>query len=272
MTSAAEHFLELHRKTLRLVPLRGKAAFLRGWQNLHLSEQDITSWSRQGVNWGIITGDTLVVIDTDTDDAEAWLRQQKIDSTVAVCTGGGGMHRYFLSPPDVEIHSHVGLHGVRGLDIKGWNSYVVAPGSIHPGTGKRYEFVPGRELGELHELPMFEVRWIQRKQPRAIVNTIAIESDASISGKIRDVQAYVRGIKSYENQGGDRQCFTAACFLIEAGLSPDEALAELVEWNVTNAFPPWEIFGSSGLAHKVRYACRRLLGFDPGVEWEQRGS
>lgn len=48
--------LELHRKGLRLVPLRGKHPLVKGWPALHLSEQDIRDWSRSNVNWGAVSG------------------------------------------------------------------------------------------------------------------------------------------------------------------------------------------------------------------------
>src|SRR5258708_1448881 len=109
-TGILETALELHHKSLRLVPLVGKRAIIHDWPNLHLGESDIRSWSRQGVNWGIITGDPLVVLDTDSEAAEAWVKAKGIDSPVVVRTGGRGLHRYFRCPEYVEIHSRSGMH------------------------------------------------------------------------------------------------------------------------------------------------------------------
>jgi len=75
--------------------------------------------------------------------------------------------------------------------------------------------------------------------------------------RIRDVRGYVRAIRSIEGNGGDRSCFTVACLLAEAGLSFEEALAELLNWNATNALPPWK---PPELHRKLRYAFARVLG------------
>ncbi len=262
MPGSVEQFLELHRRGLRLVPLRGKAALVKNWPALHLGEQDVRDWAARGANFGILTGEPLVVLDTDTDAAEAWVRQQQLESPVMVQSGGGGLHRYFLAPPDAEIHSASALHRIPGLDVKGWRSYVVAAGSVHPETGLRYEYLPGCALGEVHALPTFDVRWIVRERPH--MRPPEISAGRRVNGHIRDVRAYLRGIRSVQGEGGDRQCYTASCLLAEAGYSPTDALAELRAWNVTNAFPPWT---EAELRHKVRRAFLRVLGTDIGTTW-----
>src|SRR5262249_48396248 len=123
-TGMLETALDLHRRGLRLVPLVGKEAFLKGWQHLQLGAADIRSWSKRGVNWGAITGDPLIVLDTDTDEAERWIADKGIDSPVVVQSGGGGKHRWFIRRDGVEIHSRTAMHKTRGLDLKGWNSYI----------------------------------------------------------------------------------------------------------------------------------------------------
>src|SRR5437867_1414911 len=90
--------LEYHRLGLRLVPLRGKRPLVKEWQHLHLGEGDVLEWDRRGVNCGAITGDPLIVLDTDTEEAEAWVRAKGIQSPVMVHSGGGGTHRYFQKP------------------------------------------------------------------------------------------------------------------------------------------------------------------------------
>ncbi len=266
MIGTVEHFLELHRRGLRLVPCRGKVALMRNWPELHLGEQDIRDWSREGVNWAAVCGDPLCVLDTDTAEAEAWVQEQKIESPVMVRSGRGGLHRYFLSPPDVDVHSTSAAHGIKGLDVKGWRSYILLPGSVHPETGIQYTWVFGCELGQLHELPIFNPGWVRREEPRVLVPASGRRPAVSRVREIRDVFAYIRGIRSIQGQGGDRACFTVACFLIEAGLTPEDALQEMHVWNAANAFPQWS---PVALRHKLRYACKKVLGFDPGQQWEQ---
>ena len=88
---------------LRLVPLRGKRPLVKKWQHLHLGRDEILHWDCQRVNWGAITGDPLIVLDTDTEEAEAWVRAKGIESPVMVRSGGGGTHRYFLKPDTVTV-------------------------------------------------------------------------------------------------------------------------------------------------------------------------
>src|SRR5207249_8056673 len=103
-----------------------------------------------------------------------------IDSPVMVRTGGGGLHRYFRCPNGIEIHSKTAAHKIGGLDLKGWRSYIVAASSIHPDTERRYEYLPGKELGELLDLPLFDPAWI-REERRSPLPSGRV---SQVSGKI----------------------------------------------------------------------------------------
>lgn len=256
MSDFCTHLLELRRLGLRLVPLHGKAALLRNWPDSHLTERDIRSWAACGVNWGIITGEPLIVLDTDTEAAEAWVHEHRIDSPVMVRTGRGGLHRYFRRSDGIQIRSRSACQGIKGLDVKGWRGYVVAAGSIHRVTGKCYAYLPGREFADLRSLPVFDPAWIREARPA--MNHVPIPSPTSrTSGPIRIVRDYIRSISSIEGQGGDRACFAVACLLAEAGLSPDEILGELMAWNQQCAIPPWS---PQELARKARCAWERVSG------------
>jgi hypothetical protein len=254
-----ETALALHRRCVRLIPLAGKKAIVKEWPTLHLSENDIRDWSRRGMNFGIITGSPLVVLDTDTDEAEAWVKAKGIDSPVVVRSGRGGFHRYFRSPEHEEVRSRTRIHKIDGLDLRGWRSYIVAAGSVHPETGRRYEYLPGRELTDLHLLPVFDPAWTKEIQPQAPRAPNAGAAPVRLAGRIRDVRAYIRAIPSVEGSGGDRACFRVACVLAQAGFDYGSALAEMEDWNQTCAFPPWS---RKELEHKVQCAIRRVMGGD----------
>jgi hypothetical protein len=254
-----EHVLELHRLGLRLVPLRGKVPLVKEWQFLHLGESDVRAWARRGVNFGAITGDPLVVLDTDSDAAEAWVKRQGIESPVMVRTGGGGLHRYFQRPDLVtEIHSRNGMHKIYGLDLKAWHSFIVLPGSVHPETGQHYEFLAGKELKALHELPPFDPAWT-REEPRQPVWTPRHRgiTVSAVSGQVRDVMAYITAIPSIQGKNGSNACFRVACLLFDAGKSFDEILAAMEEWNESCAFPPWS---RKELIHKIESVFKRKNG------------
>ena len=69
--------------------------------------------------------------------------------------------------------------------------------------------------------------------------------------KIVDGVAYIKNIVAQQGQGGDKETYRAACKLQESGMTESEALAALVDWNRTNATPPWS---TSDLLYKVRRA------------------
>jgi hypothetical protein len=251
-----ETALHLHRQGLRLVPLAGKRAIVKDWPNLRLDESAVRSWSRQGVNWGVITGEPLAVLDTDTEAAEAWVKANGIDSPVVVRTGGRGMHRYFRCPEGTEVHSRSAMHKIDGLDVKGWRSYIVAAGSVHPETRRRYAYLPGKELIDVQRLPFFDPAWAEEKIPRPCAAACPGNGTRPSHSRIRDVRAYIRAIPSIQGQGGDKACFTVACLLVEAGLDFVSTLAELEAWNQVAAFPPWR---REDLERKVRYAFKRVI-------------
>jgi hypothetical protein len=252
-----ETVLALHRKSLRLVPLAGKRALVKDWPSLHLGENGVRAWAQRGANFGIITGEPLVVLDTDSEEAEWWVQEKKIDSPVVVRSGGGGLHRYFRTPEGGVIHSRSAMHKIDGLDIKGWHSYIVAAGSVHPETGHRYAYLPGRELIDVHLLPVFDPAWSREIRSEPLGKPYPTGGDRRSAGHIRDVRAYIRGVPSIEGEGGDKACFTVACLLAEAGIGFEAALAEMIDWNRTNAFPPWE---ARELRRKLRYAFARVIG------------
>lgn len=257
ITGILGSLVTLYRMGLRLVPLSGKRAILKDWPDLHLGEGDIRSWCRHGVNWGIITGEPLVVLDTDSDAAEAWVREKGIDSPVVVRTGRGGFHRYFRCPDDTEVHSRTRIHKIDGLDLRGWRSYIVAAGSVHPDTKRRYEYLPVKELIDLHELPVFDPAWTRENRLEPFQKPQTGNGVKQLAGRIRDVRAYIRGIPSIQGQGGDKACFTVACLVVEAGFDYASAVAEMEGWNKVAAFPPWR---HEDLERKVRYAFKRVLG------------
>ena len=67
--------------------------------------------------------------------------------------------------------------------------------------------------------------------------------------QVRNAVAYIRRIHAKAGEGGHNATFRAACKLRDAGLSEEEALCVLTDWNETNASPPWS---AADLVHKIR--------------------
>jgi hypothetical protein len=66
--------------------------------------------------------------------------------TAAVATGGGGWHLYYRHPGGPLLAA---LPGRAGVDVKADGGYVVAPPSVHPGTGRAYRWAGERPVAEM---------------------------------------------------------------------------------------------------------------------------
>lgn len=106
-------------------------------------------------NVGIATGSKskLLVVDVDPRHGgdkswSAWSYQNEIAETLKCFTGGGGFHLYFST--DKIIKNKVGL--LPGVDVRGEDGYVVAPGSYHI-SGTQYQWASEPSLNSVLPLP-----------------------------------------------------------------------------------------------------------------------
>jgi putative DNA primase/helicase len=115
-------------------------------------------------NVGIATGrrSNLIVLDVDGPMGRRSLRNLerrygKLPSTVTVKTPNG-THLYFR-PRGKRIRNSAGKIAP-GIDVRGDDGYIVAPGSINS-SGQRYEFAEGRSLSEVGIAK--SPKWLLRK-------------------------------------------------------------------------------------------------------------
>jgi hypothetical protein len=130
----------------RVFPLNGKVPFAgtRGVKDATLDSDAVATWPA-GCNIGIATGGGLVVIDIDNhanvDGGETLYELERqhepLPRTASVKTGNNGEHLYFTSR--APIRNSAGRLGP-GLDVRGEGGYVVAPPSVHPETGRAYDW------------------------------------------------------------------------------------------------------------------------------------
>ncbi len=103
------------------------------------------------VGIGVWTGGSgIVVIDTDSDDAEHTLRKRVGDATLAaalIVKTGRGRHYYFAESEDVPLRPITALSGISGLDVRAGSSWAILPPSRHA-SGFTYWW-EGRKLGEV---------------------------------------------------------------------------------------------------------------------------
>lgn len=136
-----EIFKQLSEK-FSLIRLKGKRPIEDEWQRYchHRREFDQIGF-QHGDNAGIACGPASGVIVLDIDDLElydktAFKRGWSLPETRVHLTGSDNFHIFYRYPDDMALgnKSFKGL----GFDIRGVGGQVVAPGSIHPDTGKPY--------------------------------------------------------------------------------------------------------------------------------------
>ena len=123
----------------RLNRLNGKIPIDKGWTTSNgLSSPEALQHSG---NLGILCGEPsgrLFIVDIDGE------RPEGLPETPTVKSGGGGLHLYYHLPDDVVlVNANKICHVAPGVDIRWTGGQIVAPGSIHPGTGRLYNWLPG---------------------------------------------------------------------------------------------------------------------------------
>lgn len=151
----------------RVLALRGKSPALlgRNWPRLATTDPEIVrSWWHQwpDANLGVVCGESFVALDVDPrhggDDTLHDLegRLGPLPDTPRYRTGGrDGGCRILLSHPG---GLPVGTLGP-GVEVKRGRQQIVMPPSIHPETGRRYEWEIGLDEAQLAPLPG---AWLER--------------------------------------------------------------------------------------------------------------
>jgi hypothetical protein len=230
---------------LRIHPLHGKHAILDDWPAVASADVvRISDWlGSSDHNYGIVC-DAVAVIDTDTKELAAWWEANMPPTPWRVGTPRGGSHFYYSAVPG--LRNAVKAH--RGWDVRaGGRGYVVGAGSIV--DGKMYELF-GRET---LDLPPFDPTWLPTEAVEPAVALPTMLKPAS--GKIRDLRSYIRRILSVQGERGSHACFRVACVLRDEGMTPEEALQYMLDWNKECAIPPWTV---KELVHKIRDSYAKL--------------
>ncbi len=134
----------------RLVfPCKGKIPITpNGCLDATTDTATIEAWAEQypDANVGIAFRNDSREVGMDVDcydpDIAEWLDEiQQVHGLIetrTVITGNGGYHYYFIRPQGVTM-PNVSKLSKLGFELKSINTYLLAPGSIHPDTGKEYE-------------------------------------------------------------------------------------------------------------------------------------
>jgi hypothetical protein len=150
----------------------GKRPLDTDWTKKTYDSQKVVKRLGGEHNLGVrLTAEDLV-LDIDPrnqgDDSFAKLRAMlpdvNFDDQPQVITGSGGRHIYFRKPAD--FHGVETLDDLAGIEFKQVGRQLVAPGSIHPTTGKRYVWddnAPG--IDEVQAAPKKLLKIIKRPPP-----------------------------------------------------------------------------------------------------------
>lgn len=130
-----------------VIPIKGKIPFEDNWTDACTKKRAFNPKEYRNKNAGICGGPASGVVVIDVDDPACFksLRTEnglEVPETFTVRTGNG-YHLYYHYPQDGrEYGSKSFKHPIFSkatiFDIKGCGGMVVAPGSIHPDTGKAY--------------------------------------------------------------------------------------------------------------------------------------
>ncbi len=130
-----------------LIPLRAgsKAPRDKEWTRRRYNIKQVIAEARQNAgNLGVRLRPTDLVVDVDPrNGGDESLKALAADAGLSldhyphVLTGGGGHHYYMRKPADIRTVGK--LAGYPGIDFKTAGGQVVAPGAVHPDTGRRYE-------------------------------------------------------------------------------------------------------------------------------------
>ncbi|MYV28110.1 DNA primase [Rhodococcus sp. DSM 6344] len=195
-----------------LFPIQGKKAFLAG--GFHNATRDRDALNRlarkyPGCNWGLII-EGVIWLDEDPrnggnlEELFHELGMDTLPETLTIRTGSGGRHMAFRH--DGRIRGK--LVDYAGIDLKSWRTgYTVAPGSVHPDTGKLYRIESDAPIANLPQelLPLVSSADIRPQ-------LASVNPQRRSDGLVRKVAEAVGG-------GRNQITFWALCRALERGSS-----------------------------------------------------
>ena len=218
---------------LRIFPCSGKTpATPHGCKDATTDPAQIAEWWGGGSTYNVAigTGNGLVVLDVDTDhdtgkfgdETLADLERQygPLPETWTCLTGGGGVHYYFQCD-DPALTVAVGF--APGLDYRGAGGYVIAPPSIHPTTGRAYEWEASSTPTSVPLAPLPD--WLHRLMLQGKRDKPKQAKSKEAPGKITEGRR-------------NEDMFHLAASLRAKGLTVAEITAAMMEANKTRCDPP----------------------------------
>jgi hypothetical protein len=227
MLSAA---LELADAGWAVLPLNGKQpATPHGHHDATTNRRTIRRmWADRDWNIGSPVPDNLMVLDLDPRNGGSLEALEKragvaLPGTLEVISGrrDGGRHLYFLTPFERPYRGNI----PHGIDLK-INGYMVMPPSVHPDTGKPYEWV----LREVATLPSQVAALMLPRRSRASRRSASGVDGVALAAWIRKLQVGERhdglfwaASRLHEFGAGDRQLELIISAAEDIGINRGEA-------------------------------------------------
>ncbi len=236
------------------VPIKDKRPLVK-WRDFHMlrrvGEVEVRRWWARypDASIALLTGwqYDLVVVDTDTPEAERWARAE-LPPTPRVVRTRRGWHRYYRHPGlETRSKGHEVAPGVV-VDVKGDRAQCTAPGSVHPSG---YVYRATRRWSPDDWVPLL---------PKAVARVACVKARAfhgKRDGETRWAEREpAERLCQYLDKhplpeigcGSDRATFNAAVFARMVGAGESTFVDEVVRRT------GW---GDKWVAGKYRSACRR---------------
>ncbi len=208
----------------------------KGWQE---KSEDCAKfvnswWSVDDFNIGIHCKDLIVLdIDVKNDGINSLAELEDeygLPNTLEFRTATGGRHIIYSHPDGVK--NSVGEIGA-GIDIRSNKGYIVAPGST----------VPAGSYSVYNESPIVPApQWLIELCNTKTAKIQKLPDDGSISDQNiaikRAVEYLQKADVAIEGQGGDAKTFAVICRVRDLGVTSDNALEAMQDWN-DRCEPPW---------------------------------
>jgi P4 family phage/plasmid primase-like protien len=210
------------------VAKNGKNAVDKDWPDNLLSLEQLTPWLSEGGNYGVVAGQSLIIIDLDCPQHKA-----DLPDTLTVETGRGGLHLYYRSDACDNGVLEQGGKNIGHIQVK--RKYVVGPGSTHP-NGNRYRLQKAVPIAWISKPKLEEafgslLRWagVEKHFPQAELehgeSGISICDVAPIQGLQRRGEEYQGPHPLHGSTTGQNFCANAGknvwyCFRHETGGGP----------------------------------------------------
>lgn len=305
-TARTEILARLYGMDFNLIPVNGKHPPCIEWkpyQTQRVGPEELKEWMRgrfpskdgrsvwrvENLNFALLTGSTpwssqnpgTVVIDTDDEEAEALVKRHCPETPMRQVTGSGGVHRVYRKP-EGELYIPIRQKTWQGghqfnVDVRADGGYIMAPGSIHPRTGKLYKEVTQWTLDLLMQCPVYDPSWLvcekTTERPKKVAVSVpeclatvdhadAInEIDVPVEKREELARRYLASVPgTRQGEGADRRCSALTMRLLFGFALPVEIVQEMLsEWgqkdDQLDDVGGWYPWTEQEIARKIDWCC-----------------